>query len=87
MFAHKKIIMVTPEHLGDILMCVPAIHYLKSCYPSADIDIIALFGHTQLQRTGPYPEAELPKLTIFQAKKMSGIQSENVLQAIIHLIN
>jgi heptosyltransferase II len=42
MLVNKKIVMVTPERLGDTLMCTPAIHYLKHYYPSVQIDIIAL---------------------------------------------
>lgn len=42
MWAHKKIVMITPERLGDTLMCTPAIRYLKHYYPSLEIDIIAL---------------------------------------------
>jgi len=34
--------MITPERLGDTLMCTPAIHYLKSHYPDIEINIIAL---------------------------------------------
>lgn len=48
---HKKIVMVTPERLGDTLMCTPAIHYLKHYCPSVEIDIIALseLSHEVLQ--------------------------------------
>jgi len=42
MLENRKIIMVTPERLGDTLMCTPAIHYLKYYHPTIDIDIIAL---------------------------------------------
>jgi ADP-heptose:LPS heptosyltransferase len=42
MFANKKIIMITPERLGDTLMCTPTIHYVKHHFPSVQIDIIAL---------------------------------------------
>ncbi len=34
--------MITPERLGDTLMCTPAIHYLKDHHPELEIDIIAL---------------------------------------------
>jgi len=42
MWEHKKIVMITPERLGDTLMCTPAIRYLKYYCPTLEIDIIAL---------------------------------------------
>lgn len=42
MFSQKKIIMITPERLGDTLMCTPALAYFKLHYPDCQIYIIAL---------------------------------------------
>ena len=42
MWRNKKIVMITPERLGDTLMCTPAIRYFKHHYPELEIDIIAL---------------------------------------------
>jgi ADP-heptose:LPS heptosyltransferase len=42
MFSQKKVVMITPERLGDTLMCTPAIHYLKSQCPEIEIHVIAL---------------------------------------------
>ncbi|HEV2614115.1 MAG TPA: glycosyltransferase family 9 protein [Gammaproteobacteria bacterium] len=41
MFRDKKVLIVTPERLGDTLLCTPAIHYLKANYPSVQIDVLA----------------------------------------------
>lgn len=41
MFHNKKVLLVTPERLGDTLICTPAIHYLKSHYPSLQMDVLA----------------------------------------------
>ena len=41
MFNDKPILIITPERLGDTLLCTPAIHYLKSNYPNLNIDVYA----------------------------------------------
>ena len=41
MFNDKPILIITPERLGDTLLCTPAIHYLKANYPSLNIDVYA----------------------------------------------
>lgn len=41
MFHGKTILVITPERLGDTLLCTPAIHYLKSNYPDLTIDVYA----------------------------------------------
>lgn len=41
MFNDKPILIITPERLGDTLLCTPAIHYLKSNYPHLNIDVYA----------------------------------------------
>jgi len=41
MFNDKPILIITPERLGDTLLCTPAIHYLKSHYPNLSIDVYA----------------------------------------------
>ncbi len=41
MFNDKPILVITPERLGDALLCTPAIHYLKLNYPHLIIDAFA----------------------------------------------
>lgn len=41
MFHDKTVLVITPERLGDTLLCTPAIHYLKQNYPSLKIDVLA----------------------------------------------
>src|SRR5262245_59612503 len=37
----QRILLIRPDHLGDVLLTTPAIHALRLAYPSAEIHALA----------------------------------------------
>ena len=96
----KKLARLTPNIVDFIdKTSVPQLHalmkYLKLFISpdtgvmhvvcSANIPLIALFGHTNIKRTGPYP-ATLKDLTILQEKSMEDISVEKVFDTTVKKI-
>lgn len=67
MWEHKKIVMITPERLGDTLMCTPAIRYLKHYCPELKIDIIAL---SELSASVLKNNPDIHRIFVLPSKKM-----------------
>lgn len=42
LFAAHKILLITAAHVGNVLFCLPAIHYLKKHYPEKQFDVVVL---------------------------------------------
>ncbi len=60
----KRILLIRPDHLGDVLLTAPAIHALKNAHPNLEIhalvgpwsaDVIANFPEVDLVLTLPFP--------------------------------
>jgi heptosyltransferase-2/heptosyltransferase-3 len=54
--AGARILLIRPDHLGDVLLTTPAIHALKAARP--DIELHALVGPWSAQVLANYPELD-----------------------------
>jgi heptosyltransferase-2/heptosyltransferase-3 len=53
----NRILLIRPDHLGDVLLTTPAIHALRASYPTAEIHMLA--GPWSANVLACYPEIDL----------------------------
>jgi heptosyltransferase-2/heptosyltransferase-3 len=53
----QRILLIRPDHLGDVLLTTPAIHALRAAYPMAEIH--ALTGPWSAEVLSRYPEIDV----------------------------
>ncbi len=53
----ERILLIRPDHLGDVLLTTPAIHALRAARPDAEIH--ALVGHWSAEVMAAYPEIDI----------------------------
>src|SRR5574342_92943 len=53
----ERILLIRPDHLGDVLLTMPAIQALRVSRP--DVEIHALVGHWSADVIAAYPEVDL----------------------------
>jgi hypothetical protein len=53
----NRILLIRPDHLGDVLLTTPAIHALRTAYPKAELH--ALVGPWSANVLASYPEIDL----------------------------
>jgi len=53
----ERILLIRPDHLGDVLLITPAIRALRAARPAAEIH--ALIGGWSADVVGAYPEIDL----------------------------
>jgi heptosyltransferase-2/heptosyltransferase-3 len=69
----ERILLIRPDHLGDVLLTAPAIHALRLAHPQAEIhalvgpwsaDVIANYAEVDLVLTVPFPGfSRAPKIS------------------------
>jgi lipopolysaccharide heptosyltransferase II len=52
----NRILLIRPDHLGDVLLTTPAIHALRTAYPH--VEIHALVGPWSAEMMSSYPEVD-----------------------------
>ena len=60
----ERILLIRPDHLGDVLLTTPAIHMLRTAYPKAEIhalvgpwsaDVLSSYSEIDVVLTLPFP--------------------------------
>ncbi len=87
----ERILLIRPDHLGDMLLTTPAIHSLRAATPNAEIhmlvgpwsaDVIANYPEVDLVLTLPFPGfSRTPKIGLRSPYQLA-IQSARFLRRI-----